>query len=148
MSIMGTRNVFFLRRLFRLQEWAETLEDSPLKAKLLKLCAKKSWFIEAYDFPSGLRTSNMIDRLLDTMDRWLFAKKWFHGNIMSAEKGVRAFCLIHNFRPSCPITVRKHYGQASPFERLNGFRYHDCWLQNMLIATSKQDIYIFQQKKF
>ena len=147
MSIVEARNVFFLGRLRRLQEWAETLEDSPLKIKLIKLCAKKDWFTVAYDFPSCYRTSNMIDRLLDIMDRWLFARKWFHGKITSAEKGLRAFCLIHNFRPSCSTTVKKHYGQASPFERLNGFTYHNCWLQNMLIATSKQDIYIFQQKK-
>ena len=143
----GNTKRFFSQRLRRLQEWAEILEDSPLKIKLIKLCAKKDWFTITYNFPSCYRTSNMIDRLLDTMDRWLFAKKWFHGKITSAEKGVRAFCLIHNFRPSCPTTVKKHYGQASPFERLNGFTYHHCWLQNMLIATSKQDIYIFQQKK-
>ena len=61
----GNTKRFFSGRLRRLQEWAETLEASPLKIKLIKLCAKK----------------------------------WFHGKITSASIRVRAFCLIHNFRP-------------------------------------------------
>ncbi|MCI5136397.1 MAG: hypothetical protein D3920_15320 [Candidatus Electrothrix sp. AW2] len=44
--------------------------------------------------------------------------------------------LIHNFAPCNPYTVRKHEGRKSPAERLNRFRYHDNWLQNLLISAS------------
>ncbi len=137
------------QRLRRVREWGEQLKDSPLKSKLLKLCAKKADFLPAYDFPHCLRTSNMIDRLMKGMDKYLFAKQYFHGTLVSAEYGIRAYCLLSNFRPSMynPTTVKTGDGQRSPFEQLNGFTYHDCWLQNMLIATSGQEMYRFQHKK-
>ena len=31
--------------------------------------------------------------------------------------------------------------------QLNGFTYHECWLQNMLVATSGQAIYRFRRNK-
>jgi hypothetical protein len=33
------------------------------------------------------------------------------------------------------------------FERLNGFTCHENWLENLFIATSKQEVYRFQHKK-
>ena len=89
----------------------------------------------------------MIDRLINRIDRRLFIGKWWHGTIIAAEKGLRSFCLLENFCPYCSITRNSYDGKSSAFEKLNGFRYHDSWLQNLLIATSIQDIYIFQQKK-
>ncbi|MEA1966674.1 MAG: hypothetical protein U9N77_00390, partial [Thermodesulfobacteriota bacterium] len=38
--------------------------------------------------------------------------------------------------PCNPTTVKKHNGWRSPAEKINQFRYHDCWLQNMLISAS------------
>jgi hypothetical protein len=139
----------FSQRLRRLREWGLTLNDSPLKTKLLKLCEKTSGFLPAYDFPHCLRTSNMIDRLMKGMDRYLFAKQYFHGTLISAEYGIRSYCLLSNFRPaiSNPIAGYKSRDRGSPFEHMNGFTYHDCWLQNMLIATSRQAIYRFQHKQ-
>ena len=90
----------FSQRLRRFREWGETLNDSALKTKLLKLCEKKAGFLPAYDFPHCLRTSNMIDRLMNGMDRYLFAKQYFHGTLVSAEYGIRSYCLLTNFRPS------------------------------------------------
>ena len=139
----------FAQRLRRLQEWGEKLAESPLRTKLLKLCGKKAGFVVAYDFPQCLRTSNMIDRLMQGMDKYLCAKQYFHGSLASAQYGVRAYCLLSNFRPYAynPIAGYKNRDIHSAFEQLNGFTYHECWLQNMLIATSRQEIYRFQQKK-
>jgi hypothetical protein len=137
------------QRLRRLREWGQTLADSPLKSKLLKLCGNTARFLPAYDFPQCLRTSNMIDRLMQGMDKYLFAKQYFHGTLVSAERGIRAYCLLSNFRPSTynPIAGMTSRDTGSPFEQLNGFVYHEKWLHNLLIATSRQEIYRFQQKK-
>jgi len=139
----------FAQRLRRVREWGSTLTDSPLKTKLLKLCEKKAGFLPAYDFPHCLRTSNMIDRLMRGMDKYLFVKQFFHGTLISAEYGIRSYCILTNFRPSMYNPIAKCPSQDcdSPFKRLNGFTYHKCWLQNMLMATSRQEIYRFQHKQ-
>ena len=80
------------------------------------------------------------------LDKYLFAKQYFHGTLSSAYDHVRAYCLLTNFRPYNPITVNALPDRATPFERLNGFSYHENWLQNLLIATSTQPIYRFQHK--
>src|SRR5207248_2459051 len=41
-----------------------------------------------------------------------------------------------NFAPWAPATVRSNDGWRSPAERLNRHRYHDNWLQNLLISAS------------
>ncbi len=139
----------FSQRLRRFREWGEQLKASPLKSKLLKLCEKKAGFLPAYDFPYCLRTSNMLDRLMRGMDTYLFAKQDFHGTLVSAEYGIRSYCLLSNFRPAMynPIGGIKSYDMGSSFEHMNGFTYHHCWLQNMLIATSRQTIYRFEHKQ-
>jgi hypothetical protein len=139
----------FSQRLRRLREWGKSLTDTALKAKLLKLCENKQGFLPAYHFPGCLRTSNMIDRLMNGMDKYLFAKQYFHGTLVSAHLGIRAYCLVSNFRPYAynPRSGIKSTETPSPFTQLNEFTYHECWLQNMLVATSKQGIYRFQHKK-
>jgi hypothetical protein len=91
----------------------------------------------------------MIDRLMRGRDKYLFAKQSFHGTLGAAERGIRAYCLLANFRPTAynPIAYAPGRPTHSAFEQLNGFTYHDCWLQNLLIATSRQQIYRFQYKK-
>ena len=70
------------------------------------------------------------------MDRNLFSAQYFHGSLDAAKLGIRGWALIQNFAPSNPRTVRKHNGYQSPAERLNGFRYNDSWLQNLMISAS------------
>ena len=83
-----------------------------------------------------VRTSNMIDRLMQRMDRHLFSTFYFHGHLASAKLSIRGWALIHNFATCNPTTVKKHNGMRSPAERLNQFRRHDSWLQNLLISAS------------
>ena len=85
---------------------------------------------------SESKTSNMIDRLMQIIDRHLFSTFYFHGNLTSAELSIRGWALIHNFAPCTPHTIKKHNGWKSAAERLNEFQYHDNWLQNLLISAS------------
>ncbi|WP_207682956.1 hypothetical protein [Desulfonema magnum] len=78
----------------------------------------------------------MPERLMRRTDRHLFNTQYFHGVISSSELGIRGWSLILNFAPSNPYTVKKYDGLQSPAERLNGFRYHDNWLHNLLISAS------------
>ena len=81
------------QRLRRLREWGETLKACPLKAKLVTLCQKKAGFLSAYDCPGCLRTSNMSDRLMRGMDKYLVAHQGFHGTVRLAEYGMRLLSL-------------------------------------------------------
>ncbi len=83
----------------------------------------------------------MLDRLMQRMDRHLFSTQYFHGSLSSAQLSIRGWALIQNFAPSNPITIKKYNGLLSPAERLNKSRYHDNWLQNLLISTSLVRLY-------
>ena len=48
----------------------------------------------------------------------------------------RARARLYNFRPWNPATTRANDGWQSPAERLNEHRYHDDWLQDLLISAS------------
>ena len=127
----------FSQRVRRLHEWAKKSEiPSIMMDKIAKLRNNLPSFSIAYDFPNSHRTSNMIDRLMQRMDRYLFCTQYFHGNLDSAISGIRGWALIHNFAPSNPYTVMMHDGLKSPAERINGFCYHENWLQNLQISAS------------
>lgn len=125
----------FRRQIAALKQWSrETVSGTALDA-INKLCSKADSFILAFDHPDAFRTSNMIDRHMEPMARWLFSSRFFHGHWVSAEKQVRGWALLHNFWPYCPrAKVSEMY--QSPAHRLNGQIYHDNWLHNLLISTS------------
>ncbi len=138
----ATNKRSFSQRVRRLVEEASKLDipDSMMKT-LNRLKARLPQYSVAYDYEGAHRTSNMLDRLMQFMDRHLFAMRYFHGTFESAEQSIRGWALIYNFAPSCPATRKKHNGLASPAERLNGFRYSDLWLENLLISGSLQARY-------
>jgi hypothetical protein len=127
----------FSQRIRRLLEACEKSEVpdvflNPIK-KLRKNIAR---YRVAYDHPGARRTSSMLDRLMQRMDRHLFSTQYFHGSLDTAKLSIRGWALIQNFAPLNPITVKKYNGYQSPAEKLNKFRYHDNWLQNLLISAS------------
>lgn len=131
------------QQIRRLKEWATThLPDCPMKQNILKLCKKKKRWMEHLDFPSAHKTSNMMDRLMRAMNRHAFNSQMFHArndSISSTSNNFRAFALLYNFTPSCPQAWDDSKGSKklkSPAARLNGFIYHDDWLQNLLISAS------------
>lgn len=127
----------FSQRVRRLCEWAgaENLPDVILKP-IEKLKENRSDYSKAYDLPGCHRTSNMVDRLMQKMDRHLFSTFYFHGSLDTAESSIRGWALIQNFAPCNPTTVKRHDGWRCPAEWLNKSRYHENWLQNLLVASS------------
>jgi hypothetical protein len=127
----------FRARIADLENWAaEKLQGTGSALQSIqKLCAKADLFVLAFDHPTAYRTSNMIDRHMQPMARWIFHTQSFHGHLASAEKAVRAWAIFHNFWEYCPrANIRKKF--KSPAQRFNGFVYHDNWLHNMLVSTS------------
>ena len=126
----------FMKRVAAFKTWAIlTLPTSTGLAAILKLCAKTPEFIKAYAYPAAYRTSNMIDRQMEPLARYLYSTKDFNGHLMSAERSVRAWALNHNFLPYCPrAQVEQTY--KSPAHKLNGFVYRDNWLENLLVSAS------------
>jgi hypothetical protein len=76
---------------------------------------------------------------MQRMDRHLYSTQYFHGSYATAELNIRGWALIYNLTPSNPMTIKKYQGKKSPADRLNGFSYHDNWLQNLLISASLKD---------
>jgi hypothetical protein len=125
------------QRIRRLGEWAKkTLPDCPMRENVLKLCKKRKRWLAHFDFPSAYRTSSQLDRVMRLMERHAINSQMFHADLSSTSKNFRALALLHNFSPSCPAVAGKAGGLASPAARLNGFTYHQDWLQNLLLAAS------------
>jgi hypothetical protein len=127
----------FAQRMRRLWEWAQ---GQKLTAWLLeqveKLCGRAKEYGLAYSHPEGHRTSNMLDRLMRSMNRYFEDSQHLHGSKEACEQHGRAWALLHNFRPWNPATTRANGGWRSPAERLNQHCYHDDWLQNLLVSAS------------
>jgi hypothetical protein len=129
---------------FRLQAtelltWAENNTTGYVLEAVRKLCAKVDRFVLAYDHPLAHRTSNMLDRHMNLMARWLVSSRFFHGHWVSAERSIPAWALLHDFGPYCPrAKISQSY--SSPAHKLNGFVYHANWLHNLMISTSMSGI--------
>lgn len=128
----------FSQRVRRLSERCQNTKNKipdVISGKIKKLRDNLPQFAQAYDFPGAHRTSNMVDRLMQRMDRHLFSTQYFHGTLKSSNLSIRAWALLQNFAPFNPWTV-KQKGHVSSFQRVNGFQYHENWLQNLLISAS------------
>jgi menaquinone-dependent protoporphyrinogen IX oxidase len=79
-------------------------------------------------------SKDMVERLMQRMDRHPRSTQYFHGKLSSAELGLRGWVLINNFAPWNPMTVKKHGGKLSS-RKVEGFRYHDNWLENLLVLV-------------
>lgn len=135
----------FRQQMIQFQVWAQQAVTGTALEAIEKLAAKTERFVLAFDYPQAYRTSNMIDRLMEPMARWLFSARAFHGHWRSAELQVRAWALCHNFWPYCPrAKVSQHY--LSPAHKLNGFVYHQNWLHNLLISTSASGMRVNHRK--
>jgi hypothetical protein len=127
----------FGQRLRRLAEWARGRGLSAwLLEQVEKLCGRSKEYGLAYSHPGGHRTSNMLDRVMRGMSRYFEDCQHLHGSPEACGLHVRAWALLHNFRPWGPQAERDNEGWRSPAERLNKHRYHDDWLQNLLVSAS------------
>ena len=126
----------FAQRLRSFRAWATEHLSGVVLDKALSLCNKRSRFAVAYGHPEGHRTSNMLDRVMRAMNRYFFDGQHLHGSLAASRLHSRGWALLWNFAPWHPAVARKHDGWRSPAEQLNQHRYHDCWLQNLLISAS------------
>ena len=125
----------FRTRMADFQTWAAQNLTGTALAAVEKLATKTDTFILAFDYPDAYRTSNMIDRHMEPMARWLHMARFFHGHWQSAELQIRTWALFHNFWPYCPrAKISQQF--SSPAHKLNGYVYHSNWLHNLLISTS------------
>lgn len=136
----ATDDLFFAS-LADFQQWATGTLSGTALAAVNKLANKSTIFAQWYQHPTARRTSNMIDRHMEPMDRYLDSTKYFHGHLTSAEHSIRAWALLHNFAPYC---LRSDASERwlSPAHKLNGHVYHDNWLHNLLISTSNSPVII------
>ena len=126
----------FGQRLRSLRGWAKGHLGGVVLEKVLDLCKKRDRWSIAYRHPGGHRASNMPDRLMRGMNRYFDHGQHLHGSMAACRVHCRAWALLWNFAPWHPATTRRNRGWRSPAERLNRHRYHDCWLQNLLISAS------------
>ncbi len=127
----------FAQRLRRLGEWAaREVKATWVVEQVRKLCGRARVYGQAYQHPGGHRTSNMLDRVMRAMNRYFDEGQHLHGSEAAGKRHVRAWALLYNFRPWHRATARANGGAQSPAERLNQHRYHNKWLQNLLVSGS------------
>ena len=133
--VAGRRS--FRQRLRRLREWPRRQGISAwLLEQVEKRCGRASAYGEAYEHPGGHRTSNMLDRVMRSMNRYFEDSQHLHGSKQASERHCRAWAWLFNFRPWHPAVTRANEGWRCPAERLNQPRYHGDWLQNLLVSAS------------
>ena len=103
---------------------------------VVKRCRRRADFTPAYDCPQAHRTANAVDRLSNSQDRVLYARRSCHATTARARLAVRAMALQWNLHPYGPRLRRDQPARVSPFDDLNGFQYHPNWLHNLLIASA------------
>jgi hypothetical protein len=126
----------FGQRLRSLRRWASGHLSGVVLEKVMALCDKRPRWSVAYRHPGGHRTSNMLDRQMRGMNRYFDQGQHLHGSHAACRLHCRAWALLWDFAPWHPAMARKNRGWQCPAERLNRHRYHDCWLQNLLVSAS------------
>jgi hypothetical protein len=126
----------FSQRLRRVREWAEQTLSGEVLARTLRLCQRGVAYGLAYRHPDGHRTSAALDRVMRSMNAYFVGCQHLHGGDAATQGHSRAWALLHNFAPWSPQAQRANDGYRCPAERLNGHRYHDNWLHNLLVSAS------------
>ena len=126
----------FRRLMNELQQWCGTQTwTAPVREMLTKLWNKTEPYVVAYDHPGCHRTSNAVDRPMNRLCRLMYAGRGLHGHQGSSELRLRGWALLQNFRPYAPRGKSPRCFD-SPAHRLNGKRYHEHWLHNLMASTS------------
>ena len=126
----------FRRRMGELRRWcADRTWTAPVGEALEKLWARTESYVMAYDHPGCHRTSNAVDRPMNRLCRLMYAGRGLHGHQGSSEMRLRGWALLENFRPYAP-RGKSPRAFDSPAHRLNGSRYHEYWLHNLMASTS------------
>lgn len=109
--------------------------SKPVVEMVDKLMNRASQYAVGYDHPDCHRTSNLVDRLMNRMTRFLYAGRGLHGHQQACERRLRGWALLQNFRPFAPRSnVKREYD--SPATRINQRQDHAHWLHRLQISTS------------
>jgi len=126
----------FAQRIRALRNWAVKRLSGIVLENVVDLCDKRDRWMIAYQHPGSHRTSNMLDRLMRSMNRYFDNGQHLHGSLGPSQRHCRSWALLYNFTPWSPAATRDNAGWRSPSERLNKHRYHDNWLHNLLVSAS------------
>jgi len=69
-------------------------------------------------------------------EKYFVRGQHFHGTLESANLRSRSWAILHNYWDWGRRTRLENGGARCPAERLNGRRYADNWLENLLVAMS------------
>jgi hypothetical protein len=126
----------FRRRMEEFQRWCGTQTwTASVHEMLEKLWNRTESYVVAYAHPGCQRTSNAVDRPMNRLCRLVYAGRGVHGHQGSSELRLRGWALLRNFRPYARRSNRPRT-YASPAHQLNGKRYHEHWLHNLMVSTS------------
>ena len=110
--------------------WPQALID-----KIAKFCGRVDDYALSYEHPHCYRTSNLVDRLMNRLTRYLYANRGIYGHLVTSERRLRGWALLQNFRPFAPRSgIERPY--QSPAHRLNQKQYHSHWLHNLQVSAS------------
>jgi hypothetical protein len=126
----------FSQRLRRVAEWTPLPRSGPVATMVLQRCRRRSDCTPADDGPQAHRTSKAVDRLRNSHDRLLYARRSWHGTTDSARLAVRAMARQWPVHPYGARLRRDQPSRVSPFHDLNGLQYHPNWWHNLLMASS------------
>lgn len=86
-----------------LRTWSEHGSFPEVVVKMTaKLWKRTDEYAVSYKHPGCNRTSNMVDRLMNRLTRFLYAGRGLHGHQITSELRLRGWALLQNFRPYAP----------------------------------------------
>ena len=96
----------FISKISQIDDWAKkNINSLTVLAQVEKMKNNAELFATSFDC-QGKRTSNMVDRAIKPMDKFLSNAQYFHGNLSSAQLTIRAFAIGYNFLPFCQRTIK------------------------------------------
>jgi len=91
----------FIHKIIQIDQWAKkNINSLTVLAQVEKMKNNVQLFATSFDC-EGKRTSNMVDRAIKPIDKFLSNAQYFHGNLSSAQLTIRALAIGYNFLPFC-----------------------------------------------
>ena len=109
----------FSQRIASLKAWAAKHLSGVVLEKVLDLCEKRDRWKIAYDHPDCHRTSNMLDRIMRSMNRYFDNGQHLHGALQPSRLHCRAWALLDN-----AMAARRGSWRRTRASNLGGFIRH------------------------
>ena len=96
----------FIDKITQIDQWAKkNINSITVLAQVKKMKNNAQLFVTSFDC-EGKMTSNMVDRAIKPIDKFLSNAQYFHGNLSSAQLTIRALAIGCNFLPFCQKVVK------------------------------------------